>query len=169
MNELSELEAELLEMLLDDGALSLLADAANRIQDTLSTTNLSDAHKERLLHCGIMAEYNSGIGMLHSDLEYREQDAKEGIEADPVSEMIITLTSCFEEPSQLSTSEYAFRDENAFDAIPRAIKELEALTQATHSPFIMSEKSQLLLSLAKAKTSYNTVRVFADKCYGMDV
>lgn len=160
------IEKEFLNLFLDDGACTILAQASQKVRDILLKKPLNQNQIQRLGHCGIAAEYLSGIGMAHQDFAfYRQHPEKQDI-----SEMIGSLVKCFKTPSQLSESpqdiaEKHYKNENCVDAIPRAITDVQ-IWSAT-SNLTKREKEILSGHLKQAKDSYKIIRSFAEKCCAM--
>jgi hypothetical protein len=163
---MTEIEQEFLDLFLDDGALTLLAKAAEEVRSLLLHKGLHGNNIQRIGHCGIAAEYLSGVGMLHQDMSFCEHAPDE----QAISEITSYLVQCFEIPSQLSNSSLEIakehhKNENCFDAIPRAIEDTQEWAET--ADLSLSEKANLAALLTECSEQYTRVRNFAKRIRDM--
>jgi hypothetical protein len=164
---MAEIEQEFLDLFLDDGALTRLSETTENIRILLSASGqITDKQKERLEHSGVAGEYIHGIGFVHQLMKSH----KSAPELEPIKNILTKLANNFEKPSQLSNSpphisEEFHKNENCFDAIPRAVKDTKEWAET--ADLSLSEKANLAALLTECSEQYTIVRAFAERIRDM--
>ncbi len=137
------------------------------VRQILLQKKISGDYKvQRLGHAGVAGEYLHGIGLLHNDIDFYKEDPNQF----PISNALNELTDCFNKPSQLSEMSQSIskehqKNENSFDAIPRAIEDTRKWAET--ADLSLSEKANMATLLAECTEQYAVVRAFAEKCRDM--